>query len=122
MRPYETVLVLSNELGSNMPSLVERFTNVIKDGGGVLDANHDWGTRRLAYPIRKQADGHYFMLEYSAEPDVVRELERNLRITEGVLRYMSVQQDHTGLPPARREEPAGRRHVPLHELRSPRGG
>jgi small subunit ribosomal protein S6 len=120
MRPYETLVVLSNTLGADMPSLLDRLREVIRSNGGLVEESHDWGNRKLAYPIKKQTDGHYFLLEYSAEPKAVSELERTLRIADGVLRYLSVQQEHAGLPPARQHEPQAREHVPLHELRSHR--
>lgn len=116
MRPYETLLVLTNDLVSEQQALLERFTGVITSGGGSIDASHDWGSRKLAYPIKKQAEGHYYLLEYKAEPAIVSELERTLRITDGVLRYMSVQQEHTGLPKPRPRE-TDRGDVPLHEMR-----
>lgn len=118
MRPYETMVVLSTSLGAEMQALIERLHGVITTRGGTIDASHDWGQRRLAYQIEKQSDGHYFLIEYSAEPDAVSELERSLRITDGVLRYLTVQQEHTGLPkPRERETP--RADTPLHEMRSP---
>ena len=116
MRPYETLLVLTNDLVSEQQALLERFTGVITSGGGSIDASHDWGSRKLAYPIKKQAEGRYYLLEYKAEPAIVSELERTLRITDGVLRYMSVQQEHTGLPKPRPRE-TERGDVPLHEMR-----
>ncbi len=116
MRPYETLLVLTNDLVSEQQALLERFAGVITSGGGSIDASHDWGNRKLAYPIKKQAEGHYYLLEYEAEPAIVSELERTLRITDGVLRYMSVQQEHTGLPKPRPRE-TERGDVPLHEMR-----
>ena len=122
MRPYETVVVLTNDLVSEQKALLERFTSVITTGGGKIDASHDWGNRRLAYPIKKQGEGHYYLLEYEAEPAVVSELERTLRITDGVLRYMSVQQAHTGLPKPRPREERERGDVPLHEMRGGPGG
>ncbi len=140
MRPYETILVLSTQLGDKSPELVSKFESVIRDNGGTLDANHSWGVRELAYPIKKEPQGLYYLLEYTAEPDLVKELERQMRITDGVLRFLSVQQDHTGLPEERRRESydrdsrdrdprdrdrgdrdsgAGRRpDVPMTELRS----
>jgi small subunit ribosomal protein S6 len=118
MRPYETLVVLSNELGGGKEPLVERCREIIKTQGGVVDNSHDWGSRKLAYPIAKQSEGHYFLLEYQAPPEAVSELERTLRIADGVLRYMSVQQDHTGLPPDRAVEAPGREDRPLHEMRS----
>src|SRR4029077_10921010 len=83
------------------------------------DENRDWGVRDLAYPISKQRQGHYHLLEYQGEPSVVKELERNLRIVEGVLRFVSVQQEHTGLPEPRVREHYERRDAPLSEMRSP---
>jgi small subunit ribosomal protein S6 len=118
MRPYETLVVLSNDLGGEIRPLVQRLETLIQTNGGTLDFSHDWGNRRLAYPIKKKLDGRYFLLEYTAAPAVVSELERTLRISDGVLRYLTVQQEHTGLPQARPKEHAGREDVPLNELRS----
>jgi small subunit ribosomal protein S6 len=118
MRPYETMVVLSPGLGEEADALVDRLTAVVETNGGSLDASHDWGSRKLNYPIRRQSEGRYFLFEYQAEPSVVRELERTMRITEGVLRFISVQQEHTGLPEVRQREERPRRDVPLSELRS----
>ena len=120
MRPYETLIVLNNELGAEIRPLIERFETLIRSNGGTLDTSHDWGNRRLAYPIKKKHDGRYFLLEYTAAPPVVSELERTLRITDGILRYMTVQQEHTGLPQARPRDVGGREDVPLSEMRSMR--
>ena len=127
MRPYETMIVFSALLGDETTALRERFVSVVKDNGGTVDAELDWGVRKLAYPIQDQSDGRFLLLEYQAEPAVVAELERTLRIADGVLRYISVQQDHTGLPKERPAEPPrdqdhrddrrGR-----DDRRSPRGG
>jgi small subunit ribosomal protein S6 len=121
MRPYETMVVLSNQLGDGKKALIDRLENVIRNGGGTVDVSHDWGNRRLAYTIGKNADAHYYLLEYQAEGPVVAEVERTLRISDGVLRYLSLQQDHTGLPPVRTREERPREHVPLYEMRGMRG-
>lgn len=119
MRPYETLVVLNSGLGDEIGKLVTRFETIIRNEGGTLDASRDWGVRDLAYPIHKNAQGRYFLIEYQAEPPAVKELERNLRIIEGVLRFVSVQQEHTGLPEPRVQRDYGdRRDVPLHEMRS----
>lgn len=119
MRPYETLMVLSTGLGEETGKLVGRFESIVRNGGGTVDANRDWGVRDLAYSIGKQRQGHYFLLEYQAEPSVVAELERNLRIAEGVMRFTSVQQEHTGLPEPRvYREYSDRRDTPLSELRA----
>jgi small subunit ribosomal protein S6 len=119
MRPYETLVVLSSSLGSEQKPLITKFEDLVKSLGGTLDETRDWGSKRLAYQIRKQSDGHFYLIEYQADGDVVAELERNLRITDGVLRYVTVQQEHTGLPePREREMP--RRDEPLSEMRGDR--
>jgi len=118
MRPYETMIVLSPALGAETQPLIDRVQEVIRSRGGQIDASHDWGSKKLAHPIRKQTDGHYFLLEYQAEGDTVAEVERTLRITDGVLRYISVQQEHTGLPQPRPRESYRREDVPLSEMRS----
>jgi small subunit ribosomal protein S6 len=119
MRPYETMVVLSTQLPEST-GLIDRFASIIEREGGSIDARLDWGVRSMAYPIKNQSHGHYWLLEYQAGSDLVKELERNLRIAEGVLRFMSVQQEHTGLPepPRIEERPEGRRDVPLSEMRS----
>ncbi len=118
MRPYETMVVLRTDLGEEADRLLTRFENVISAEGGKIDEKRDWGVRDLAYPIGKQKQGHYHLFEYQAEPQTVKELERNLRIVEGVLRFVSVQQEHTGLPEPRVREHYDRRDVPLSEMRS----
>src|SRR5438128_89260 len=112
MRPYETLIVLRTDLGEEGAKLLTRFETVITGQGGSIDENRDWGVRDLAYPISKQRQGHYHLLEYQAEPQTVKELERNLRIVEGVMRFVSVQQDHTGLPEPRVREHYDRRETP----------
>ncbi|HXC50431.1 MAG TPA: 30S ribosomal protein S6 [Candidatus Limnocylindrales bacterium] len=118
MRPYETLVVLRTDLGDEGAKLLTRFETVITGQGGSIDENRDWGVRDLAYPISKQRQGHYHLIEYQAEPQTVKELERNLRIVEGVLRFVSVQQEHTGLPEPRVREHYDRRDAPLSEMRS----
>jgi small subunit ribosomal protein S6 len=118
MRPYETLIVLSPALGTETQPLIDRVQEVIRSRGGQIDASHDWGSKRLAHPIHKQTDGRYFLIEYQAEGDAVAEVERTLRITDGVLRYISVQQEHTGLPQPRVRESYRREDTPLSEMRS----
>jgi len=121
------MIVFSALLGDEATALRERFVSVVKDNGGTVDAELDWGVRKLAYPIQDQSDGRYLLLEYQAEPAVVAELERKLRIADGVLRYISVQQEHTGLPKERPAEPPRDRDYRddrrgRDDRRSPRGG
>lgn len=91
MRKFETLLLLSPELSAeSREALIASFVGVIERMGGsaTVDA---WGMRDLAYPVKKHMRGYYVRLEYVAPPDTVAELERNIRISDGVLKFLTVQ-------------------------------
>jgi small subunit ribosomal protein S6 len=87
MRRYEMMIILDPSLEEQtvQPSL-DQFLTVVKAGGGSVDKVDVWGRRRLAYEIDKKADGIYAVIDMVAEPDTVRELDRQLSLNEAVLR------------------------------------
>jgi small subunit ribosomal protein S6 len=87
MRRYEMMIILDPGLEENtiQPSL-DQFLTVVKDGGGSVDKVDVWGRRRLAYDIDKKSEGIYAVIDMNAEPDTVRELDRQLGLNEAVLR------------------------------------
>jgi small subunit ribosomal protein S6 len=87
MRHYEMMIILDPNLeeGTVQPSL-EQFLNVVTAGGGSIDKVDVWGRRRLAYEIEKKSEGIYAVVDMVAEPDAVRELDRQLGLNEAVLR------------------------------------
>ena len=87
MRRYEMMSILDPGLEENtiQPSL-DQFLTVVKDGGGSVDKVDVWGRRRLAYDIDKKSEGIYAVIDMMAEPDTVRELDRQLGLNEAVLR------------------------------------
>jgi small subunit ribosomal protein S6 len=87
MRRYEMMIILDSGLEENtiQPSL-DQFLTVIRDGGGSVDKVDVWGRRRLAYDIDKKSEGIYAVIDMNAEPDTVRELDRQLGLNEAVLR------------------------------------
>jgi len=87
MRRYEMMIILDPALEENtiQPSL-DQFLTVIRDGGGSVDKVDVWGRRRLAYDIDKKSEGIYAVIDMVAEPDTVRELDRQLGLNEAVLR------------------------------------
>jgi len=93
VRPYEAVVVLTPTLDSDeaYSGLIARLEKIVTDGGGVVRAVERWGRRRLAYPIERQHDGYYVLLQFDAEPAVTKELDRVLRITDAVLRHLVVR-------------------------------
>ncbi|MDX2171366.1 MAG: 30S ribosomal protein S6 [Deltaproteobacteria bacterium] len=91
MRRYETLIVLHPELPeAQIRETIDRAKRLIEEGGGSVSAMQEWGMRELAYPIRKLHRGYYVLAEYSSSADVVRELERTLKIADEILRFVSV--------------------------------
>ena len=90
---YETVMVFSTAITEEeTKALVEKFTNLIAKNGTVESVD-EWGKRRLAYPINDENDGYYVLVNFSCEPDFPAELDRVLKITDGVLRSLIVAKD-----------------------------
>ena len=94
MRKYETLLLISPELNEAERNVVlETVREVILREKGESVLVDDWGVRDLAYPVRKHMRGHYIRLEYRAPGSVVAELERVIRITEGIDKFITVRLD-----------------------------
>ena len=87
MRHYELLVILDPGLDERTvtPSL-ETFLNVIRTDGGTVEKIEVWGKRRLAYEIAKNAEGIYAVIQLTAEPDTVKEFDRQLGLNESVLR------------------------------------
>ena len=91
MRRYETLLVLNPELPeAQTRETIDRARRLLTDAGAEDFQLQEWGMRDLAYEIRKHKRGYYVLLEYRATPELVKELERNLKIADEVLRFISV--------------------------------
>ena len=90
---YETVIVTSAKLGEEgSAALVERFKALIAEHGTVQSVD-DWGKRRFAYPIAKQTEGYYTLINFESTPDFTAELDRRYQITDGILRTLIVKRD-----------------------------
>ena len=95
MRHYEIMIILDPNLEERtvQPSL-DQFLRVVTGGGGNVDKLDIWGKRRLAYPIEKKSEGIYAVVDLSAEPAVVQELDRQLNLNEAVLRTKVMRPEH----------------------------
>ena len=90
MNNYEAVLIFKTELAdADRNNLLDRFKGHIEENGEVVSVD-DWGKRRLAYPINDFEDGYYVLANFSSKPDFPAELDRVFKITEGVLRSMTL--------------------------------
>ena len=87
MRQYELMVILDPELDDRtvQPSL-DRFLKVVTTDGGKVDTVDVWGRRRLAYEIKKKAEGIYAVVGFTAEPATAKELDRQLGLNESVMR------------------------------------
>ncbi|WP_333619790.1 30S ribosomal protein S6 [Dietzia sp.] len=94
MRQYEMMIILDPSLDERTvaPSL-DTFLNVIRKDGGSVDKVDVWGKRRLAYEIDKKNEGIYAVVDLKAEPDSVKELDRQLGLNESVLRTKVLRTD-----------------------------
>ncbi len=94
MRHYETIFIVHPELSEeDTAACVEKFRGILENGGAFLVKEDHWGRRRLAYMVKKQSKGYFVLFEYGATGEVVSELERNFKIDEQVIRYLTVKID-----------------------------
>ncbi|MBU0652138.1 MAG: 30S ribosomal protein S6 [Proteobacteria bacterium] len=95
MRKYETILIAHVDLSEDeLTTLIDRYCAVVTAQKGILVKVERWGKRRLAYLIKKQARGFYIMIDYAGESAMVNELERNLKIDDKILKFMTVLKDN----------------------------
>ena len=96
--PYEMLVIIDpRPTDEEVAALLNRLVENLKNLGGQVGKAESWGKRRLAYDLRKQREGTYAVNECSAEPATIKEFERQLRLNEQVLRFMT-----TRVPPKKR--------------------
>ncbi len=94
MRRYETIFILRSDLGeTQVKDSIKRFESLVATGGGEMLETDEWGFRELAYRIHNERRGYYVRLDYAATGPVMNEVERNLKLSDSVLRYLSVLLD-----------------------------
>ncbi|MBM7560967.1 30S ribosomal protein S6 [Fusibacter tunisiensis] len=90
MRKYETLFILRPSLEEEKRNeVIEKFKGIIAADGEV-EKVEEWGNRRLAYEIEKIREGYYVLVNFKANPSLPKELERNFRISDDVMRYIVV--------------------------------
>ncbi|HHT92080.1 MAG TPA: 30S ribosomal protein S6 [Clostridiaceae bacterium] len=93
MNNYEVMFIVNPVPGEEkVNEIVEKFKNLI-ESQATLESFVEWGKRRLAYPINYVTEGHYVLATFSSESDFPAELERNFKITEGILRYLVIRRN-----------------------------
>jgi small subunit ribosomal protein S6 len=94
MRRYEVMVILDPELEERTvePSL-DTYLNIVRKEGGTIEKVDIWGRRKLAYDVKKKAEGIYAIIDLTAEPAVVKELDRQLTLNESILRTKVIRPD-----------------------------
>ena len=94
MNQYETVFILTPVLSDDqMKETVAKFKKVLADKGAEILSEETWGLKKMAYAIQKKSTGFYCLLEFKAEPSVIKTLETAYRRDEKVIRFQTVKLD-----------------------------
>lgn len=92
MRNYESLYIIHPDVvGDELTAMVEKFQGVLTDQAAEIYKLDNWGVRKLAYPIKKVERGCYVQTFFQAEPQVIAEFERRLRLDEKVLRFLTIK-------------------------------
>lgn len=92
MQKYECMYILNADMeDETRKELIEKISGLVTGNGGEIAKVDEWGKRRLAYPINFKNEGYYVLLTFSAAPELPKELERNLRNYDEVMRYMVIK-------------------------------
>lgn len=88
---YEVMFIAKPLEDAEVDPIVELVSNLITKNGGNIEKVDRWGKRHLAYPVKKQADGYYVLINFEAEPDVIKEIDRVIKIHDTILKHLIVR-------------------------------
>ena len=91
MRTYETIFIVNPQVaGDEYTAVVEKFKGVLTDQQAELLKVDEWGTKRLAYPVKKHEQGTYVLVVFNAGNDVVKEFERRMRLDDAIIKFQTL--------------------------------
>ena len=91
LRKYETLLVARSELDEDqLKALIDEVVGLVAKEGGTVTGVDIWGLRRLEYPIDHEESGHYAVINFESEKDIVKEMERVMGLRDDILRYKTL--------------------------------
>jgi small subunit ribosomal protein S6 len=92
MRRYDLIFIVQPELSEEeIKGLTERYLQIITAQKGIIVKTEDWGKRRLAYDIKKQSKGNYVLVDFYGPGSMIKEIERNLKIDDKILKFLSIK-------------------------------
>ncbi|MEI7637753.1 MAG: 30S ribosomal protein S6 [Syntrophus sp. (in: bacteria)] len=93
-RRYETIFITPADIpDEELHTLIERYSAIITGRKGILVKVEKWGKRKLAYEIKKHLRGYYILLDFAGQTDIVNEMERNFKIDDKILKYMTIKKE-----------------------------
>ena len=93
MRKYEVIFIIRSMEEESTVAVIDKFAKLIAANGGIITKEDRWGKRRLAYEIKKEAEGFYVLFYVTCEPKCVAEVDRVMKITDEILKHMIVRSD-----------------------------
>ena len=118
---YECVFIARQDITSaQVDQLADDYTKIIQDNGGEVASRESWGLRTMQYRIKKNRKGHYVLLNIDAPAAALQEMERNMRLSEDVIRFLTVKVDKLETAPSAMMQ--SRHRDDRGPRRGPRGG
>lgn len=93
MKHYEIVFLVHPDQSEQVPSMIERYSGIVKKDGGSVHRLEDWGRRVLAYPINKLVKAHYVMMNVECNSEALDELTTTFKFNDAVIRHMVLRRD-----------------------------
>lgn len=93
MRKYEILFIVRSLDEEATNAVIEKFSKLVTDNGGIIEKEDRWGKKRLAYDIKKESEGFYVIFYTKCEPACINECDRVMKITDEVLKHMIVRSD-----------------------------
>ena len=92
-RKYETIFIVNPEVAEEgIKALIQKFSDIINNDGKVLEVE-ELGKKKLAYEIKKNKEGYYVTINFEANPELIKELERVYRITDDVIKFLTISKE-----------------------------
>ena len=96
MRIYEELFIVKPDApDEEVDQFIEQMKSIVTNSGGSVDKADKWGKRRLAYRVDKYREGAYILFQFNAAPETVKEFERRLRVSDLVIKFLTVRIDQT---------------------------
>lgn len=92
MNKYELMFIIDNAASDEAKeAIIAKLSQLVVDNGGQIEKTDKWGAKKLAYPINYKTEGYYVLMNFDCNPDLVAEIERQIRINDQILRHMVIK-------------------------------